>query len=100
MALNIFQDPDQTLMLMQKQWSSQLNPVLANALLTGTQLSNSITLVANTPLTFNTYLGRQMVGWIITDNTANCTVWRTQPLNSQTLTLESSADTTISLWIY
>ena len=29
MALPIFQDPNRNLMMMQTQWASQLNPVLA-----------------------------------------------------------------------
>lgn len=99
MALNIFQTPDQPMMLMQKQWSSQLNPFLANILIQGRPIT-SIDLVANTPLTLNHYLGRQMIGWILIDNTAFCEVKRTQLLNSQTLTLEANADTTISLWCF
>jgi hypothetical protein len=97
--LKVFQTPDQTSMLMQKQWSSQLNPVLSNRLIQGSILPN-ISLVANTPLTFNHYLGTQMTGWIVTDNTAFCEIQRTQPLNSKTLTLEANANTTISLWVF
>lgn len=99
MPLNIFQTSDQTMMLLQKQWSSELRPLLANPLTQGMQLNN-ITLVANTPLTFPHYLGRQMQGWWPTDNTAFCEIKRTLPLNSQTLTLEANANTTISLWVF
>jgi hypothetical protein len=97
--LNIFKSQDQTLMLMQKQWSSQLNPLLSNIMTQGAPLPN-ITLAANTPLTFNHYLGKQMTGWFIIDNTSYCEIKRTQPLNSTTLTLESSAATTIALWVF
>lgn len=98
MPLKIFQDPDQTLMLMQKQWASQINPVLGNYLNKDNVIN--VTLVANTPLTFNHYLGTQMVGWTIVDNTAFCEVKRTQPLNSQTLTLEANANTTLALLVF
>lgn len=97
--LNIFKSPDQILMLMQKQWTSQLNPVLQNAFIKGSQLSN-IALVANTPLTINHYLGRQMQGWLLVDKNANAVIWRTQNFNSQTLTLEASANVTINLWVF
>jgi hypothetical protein len=41
-----------------------------------------------------------MVGWAIVDNTASCNIWRTSPLNNTSLTLESSANTTIALWVF
>jgi hypothetical protein len=99
MPLNIFQNPDQSSMLMQKQWASQLNPILGNPLLQGSAISQ-INLTANVPLTINHYLGRQMQGWFITDITTNAIVWRTKPMNSQTLTLEANSNTTISLWVF
>ena len=99
MAVNVFQSKDQTFMLMQKQWSSELNPLLANTLTQGAFLNN-ITLIANVPLTFNHYLGKQMQGWYVTDNTAFAQIKRTAPLNNQTLTLESNANTTLSLWVF
>lgn len=81
------------------RWASIINPVLAIPFLSGNQL-NTIMLVANTPKAINHLLQRMQQGWIITDNTANCAVWRTQPLNDLTLTLESNANTTISLWVF
>lgn len=99
MPLNLFHTQDQTSMLQQKQWKSQLDPVLANSLMQGSILPNII-LDANVPLTFNHYLGRQMIGWILIDNTAYCEIKRTSPLNSQTLTLEANANTSISLWVF
>lgn len=99
MALNIYHTQDQTLMLMQKQWSSQINPALANMMLAGAVIAN-VELVANTPLVFNHYLGKQMTGWEIVDKTAFADVIRTQPLNNTTLTLESNVDVTISLWVF
>lgn len=86
-------------MLMQKSWSSQLNPILANPLMQGAILSD-IQLVANVPLTINHYLGRQMLGYVDIGKNADATVWNTLPLNSQTLTLEADANVTISLWVF
>lgn len=98
MALNLFKSDDQTLMLMQKQWTSQLNPLLAVSLTQGSLLTN-IKLI-NGASTFNHYLGKQMSGWMIADQNALASVYRSAPLNSQTLTLTSSASVTVSLWIF
>ncbi len=98
-SLKVFQTQDQPMMLMQKAWSSALNPILANYITQGIVLSG-IELLANDPLTFNHYLSRQMNGWFIIDNTAFCEIKRTEPLNNTTLTLEANANTTISLWVF
>lgn len=98
MALNLYQSPDQTFMLLQKQWTSQLNPLLANPLTQGSLLPN-IKLV-NGPTTFNHYLGRQMQGWFLVDQNAYASIYRSEPLNSQTLTLNSSEPVTVSLWVF
>lgn len=98
MALNLFKSPDQTFMLMQKQWTSQLNPLLAVSLTQGNLLSN-IKLI-NGVNTFNHYLGRQQIGWMISDQNALASIYRSQPFNSQTLTLTSDAAVTLSLWIF
>lgn len=81
------------------RWASILNPVLANPMLSGNQIDN-IVLVANTPLQINHKLSRLPQGWFVVDNIANTAVWRTQSFNPNTITLEASANTTISLWIY
>jgi hypothetical protein len=81
------------------KWSSQLNPLLANPLLQGGQISN-VVLVASTPQTINHLLGKMQTGWIITDQNAAAEVYRTQPFNDLTLTLEASANCTVSLWVY
>jgi hypothetical protein len=98
MALNLFKSPDQTLMLLQKQWLSQLNPLLANILSQGSLLTNQELIDGNT--TFNHYLGKQMTGWILVDQNAAAQIYRSQPLNTQTLTLTSNAVVTVSLWIF
>jgi len=85
-------------MLMQKQWSSELNPLLANTLVDGELLQN-VTL-KNGVNTFNHYLGKQMTGWILVDQNAAASIFRSAPLNSQTLTLTSNAALTVSLWVF
>ena len=98
MALNLFKSPDQVLMLMEKQWMSQLNPLLSNILIQGSLLPDIKLVNGNT--TFNHYLGKQMTGWIIVDQNFPASIYRSQPLNTQTLTLTSDAAVTVSLWIF
>ena len=85
--------------LAQTKWSATLNPILAIPFLSGNSIAN-ITLTASTPLAINHLLQRLPQGWFITDNTADAVIWRTKPFNSATLTLESSANTTISIWVF
>ncbi len=85
--------------LAQTKWSATLNPIIALPILNGNQLSN-IRLIANTPKAINHLLQRPPQGWFLTDNSANSVVWRTIAFNQLTITLESSADTLISFWIY
>ena len=80
-------------------WASKLNPILANLLVQGSQVLG-IVLVANTPQTFNHFLGKNQTGFIVTDQSAAASVYRTQAFNDSTLTLEASANVTINLWVY
>ena len=85
-------------MLLQKQWTSQLNPLLAVSITQGSLLTE-VKLI-NGATTFNHYLGKQMSGWFIADQNALASIYRSAPLNSQTLTLTSNAVVTVSLWIF
>ncbi len=80
-------------------WAAALNPVINNPIVLGHQISN-IVMASGVPVVINHGLDRMMQGWYLVDNNANCIVWRTQNLNTKTLTIESSADTTIALWVY
>lgn len=44
-------------------------------------------------------LQRQPLGWIITDKTSNANIWRVS-WSATTLTLQSSANTTVNIWVY
>lgn len=80
-------------------WAAQLNPVLSNLLVEGRLLSN-IALTATTPLTINHMLGKNQTGFIITDQNASASIYRTQPFNPTSLTIESTQTVTISLWVF
>ena len=81
------------------RWASLLNPLLASPLSQGIPLMG-VVLVANTPQTLNHKLGRTMIGWFVTDQNAAASIYRTQPLNAQTITLEASASVTVNLWVF
>jgi hypothetical protein len=98
-SLPIFQDLNKNFMLHQTSWKAAITPVIQNELNQGLLITN-VALSANTPLAINHMLSRLQIGWQLTDITTNSNIWRTQPFNSSTLTLESSADTTISLWVF
>lgn len=85
--------------LMQTRWATLLNPLLINPIMQGLAINNVI-LNATTPKTIQTTLERMQQGWFLIDNMANAVVWRTQPFNSQNLTIEASADTTVSIWVF
>lgn len=85
--------------LAQTKWAGTLNPIIATPFLGGNQITG-ISLTANTPLAINHGLQRDPQGWFLTDNTANAVIWRTKSFNSLILTLESSANTTISFWVF
>lgn len=85
--------------LAQTKWAATLNPVIALPILNGVLLTD-IVLAANEPLAINHMLQRKQQGWMITDLTSNAAVWRTVAFNALTLTLEASANVTISIWVF
>lgn len=88
------------LLQMQTLWASILNPIIANPIANGLQLS-AIDLKTGSNV-INHTLQRQMRGWFVTDITGVATVYRpnTAYFNKLTLTLMASADVTIALWVY
>lgn len=85
--------------LAQTKWASEINPILALPILNGIQI-NQIFLVANKPLPINHLLDKTPQGWFLVDNTADATVWRSAAFTKTTVTLTSSANTTIAIWVY
>lgn len=81
------------------RWASILNPFISIPILNGIQIDD-IVMTANTPITINHKLGRLPQGWFVVDNSANAGIWRTQVFNTSTISLEATANTTISIWIY
>jgi hypothetical protein len=98
MSLPTYKDDNKNLMLMQSQWSSQLNPVLSNPMTNPTFVKN-YALVTGVNV-INHKLGMTPVGWIQTDINAAITLYRSQPFNPLTLTLTSSGPAVISLAVF
>lgn len=96
--LPIYQDSNKNMMLQQTNWASQINPILNNPLVNG-QLLKNIEIVAGSNV-INHLLSRQMQGYFVTNANAAATIYRSQPFNTQTLTLVSSAPVTIDLWVF
>jgi hypothetical protein len=86
-------------MLANPKWAATLNPLLANPLIQGQQI-DSVVLVSGKPKAINHGLQQLPQGWFLVDNIANAVIWRTAAFTTTTITLEASANTTISIWVY
>jgi hypothetical protein len=80
------------------KWSAILNPSLANPLnsvsiLNGVVLKNGATVI-------NHLLGQMQQGWMILDQNAAASIYRSSPFNDKTLTLTSNAVVTVSLGVF
>ena len=84
--------------LMNPILADRLNPIISIPLLSGKPL-NGLALGSGATIV-NHGLGRMMRGWLITDQDAAATVYRSAPMNNATLTLTSSAKVNVNLWIY
>lgn len=101
MSLPKFQDSSQSLMLMQTQWASQLDPVISCPLLQG-RLIQGIDLSVGTNV-INHKLGRKLVGWFLVGVNGSHSIYDIQAENSLpnlTLNLVSSSDVTVALWVF
>lgn len=101
MALPTYHSQLKELLLMQTQWSTQLNPLLDNPI-------NNNNLLTNVPLstgdnTINHLLNRKLVGWIIVGINAAATIYDKQATNQManlTLVLNASAPCTVNLLVF
>ncbi len=79
-------------------WASQLNPIISSPL-SSASILESVALI-NGATVINHKLGRKMQGWFITDQNASAAIYRSQPMNSSTLTLTSSAAVTVNIAVF
>jgi hypothetical protein len=78
--------------------ASAVNPLLNNPLNTCSIL-NDVVLIDGVNV-INHKLGRQMLGWFLTDIQGIASIYRSAPFNSLTLTLTSSAAVTVSIGVF
>jgi hypothetical protein len=89
------------LALLETQWAQQIDPVLANPILKG-QLLQNIVLINGTTIV-NHKLGRKLIGWFPVGQTSPANLSDNQATNQMpqlTLSLNSTAATTVSLWVF
>lgn len=84
--------------LLQTTWSALIDPIIGRAqnkanIISNVSLNNGVTVV-------NHLLGRKMQGWYLADIQGAATIYRSQPLNDQTLTLTSSAAVTVNIGVF
>lgn len=75
-----------------------VNPALASILLNGVPVRN-VALASGVALAVNHKLGRQPLGWFMTDIDAAATVFRVS-WNDKQIKLQASADVNINLWVF
>lgn len=94
MALPLLKD----FAMMLTQWKSQIDPVVANSIVLGSQLT-AVTL-STTATTVPHKLGRTQLGWFVTDINAAATIFRTGDFNTTSMTLTASATCVVDIWVY
>lgn len=90
-----------TLIQMQNQWASQINPVLANPLVNGQLLTNQVLKAGTTAI--NHGLGRKLQGWFLVGINGAATIYDNQANNQMpqlTLSLISNVAVTASIWVF
>lgn len=84
--------------LLQTNWAAIINPLIKNPISKGIFLPG-VALVSGTNV-INHLLGRKQQGWIVSDIDAVASIYRSEPLNNLTLTLNSSANCTVTLYVF
>ena len=88
---------DRELNRVQDQILAALNPVVRSTLLNYNEVKNIAITTAG--LAIEHGLGRQPLGWVVTDIDANATVWKTA-WDERFLTLDASGTANISILVY
>lgn len=84
--------------ILQNRWISILNTICGKLLLDGVYLEG-VSLNSGVT-TVNHKLGRKPQGYILCDQDAAASIYRSQPFNDLTLTLTSSAAVTVAIWVF
>jgi hypothetical protein len=101
MALPLQQTNLQDLALMQTKWKSQIDPVLAEPIVSGNLLSNISLKVGDNVI--NHGLGTKLQGYIVILKSGLAGIYDKQSSNQManlTLVLNSDTAITVSLWVF
>lgn len=93
---------DLILQKIQDNISRVLDVITKKPIIDGMLLTD-IFLTATTPLSISHLLGRKLVGYIVVLKDATADIWDLQSSNTlpdKFLVLESSANTTITIWVF
>ena len=88
----------QSFALLQNQWKSILDPIVANPIVQGQQLTGVALTTSATTVPHK--LGRVQQGWFITDVNAAATIYRTGSFNASNMVLTASAACTVNIWVF
>ncbi len=99
--LPIFITADKNMVMMQNQWSSQLNQVLNNPITQGiiipnVQLTTGVNAISHK-------LGNMLRGWVLTRQRGPATIYdaqATNPFPQLTLNLNASADVNVDIYVF
>lgn len=91
--------PTEEIVDLQKRLQEFFVPIVTNPLLDGVLLTNVS--VGTSPTKVEHKLRRDIQGWIVVRNNTNCTIWEpSRDLSGAFVTLQSSAATTVDLWVF
>ena len=97
MRQSIFDDSNLT--LFQAAINDQFSQVAQVPFINGVKLS-SVSLITGQANTINTSLGRKASGYMVISKSANADVWNDAISSSNQITLYSSANVTVDLWVF
>lgn len=101
MTLPIFQTDSKDLLLIQTNWSSQINPVLSLPINQGIILKSIVLTTGEN--TINHKLGRPLQGWFLVRQRALASIYDKQDTNTYpqlSLILQSNANVTVDLFVF
>lgn len=93
-------DPD--LRAVQDNVAAVVRDIGGRALLDGLLL-DGVEVTTGAPVTVNHGLGRDLIGWVVVRKSATADVWDSQSTNrmpARSLVLNSSANVTLSIWVF
>lgn len=99
--LPIFISSNRDMIMMQNQWSAQINPLLANPLAAGQLLQNVVLTVGSNSVDHK--LGRRLIGWYITRKRNAAVVYDNQdnnPIPALTLLLNADISGVCDIYVF